>query len=93
MIRASEGTETENEMIKIHNTKDTSIDLSGWTLSDGEGTYKIPPNTIIPTRGYWTVYGSTYNPSKESNGLGLTDKHDYIVLLDKDNKIIDKYSW
>jgi len=93
VVYAPNAKELEEEKIRIHNTKNTSIDLSGWMLSDGEGTYKIPQNTIIPAKGHWTVFGSTYNATKDPKGLCLANKHNYAVLLDKNGKIIDKYSW
>lgn len=93
VIYAPNEKELEEEKIRVHNTKNTSVDLSGWTLSDGEGAYKIPQNTIIPAKGHWTIFGSTYNSAKEAKGLALANKHNYVVLLDRNGKIIDKYSW
>jgi len=87
------GPEPDDEMIKLKNTGTTTADISGWRLTDEEGTYIIPSGTTIAPGGYWTVYGSTYNPTRYTRGLYLANTHDSLTLLDQNGNIIDQYSW
>jgi len=87
------GPEPDDEMIKLKNTGTTTVDISGWRLTDGEGTYVIPSGTTITSGGYWTVYGSTYNPTRYTRGLYLANTHDSVTLLDQSGNIVDYYSW
>jgi len=87
------GPEPDDEMIKLKNTGTTTVDISGWRLTDGEGTYIIPNGTTITSGGYWTVYGLTYNPTRYTRGLYLANTHDSVTVLDQNGNVIDQYSW
>ncbi|MDP6634354.1 MAG: lamin tail domain-containing protein, partial [Phycisphaerae bacterium] len=51
------------DVIELHNTTGSPIDIGGWFLSDGGGDYakfEIPPGTIIPDGGYAVFYEGHY---------------------------------
>jgi competence protein ComEC len=87
------GQEPDEEMIKLCNRGSYSIDIGGWILTDGEGSYTIPMGTTISAGGSWTVYGSTYNPTGYTRGLYLNNKHDEVLLYDAGGSLVDVYSW
>lgn len=63
----------QQDMIELHNTGASPVDLSGWYLSslavpdtetDLKG-YRIPDNTIIPAGGYISFGEATYSPASQ----------------------------
>lgn len=86
------GPEPDNEVITLCN-KGGAIDLGGWVLSDGEGSYVIPEGTVLSAEGEWSIYGSTYNPSRNPKGLFLNNRHDEVLLLNPKGELADVYAW
>ena len=70
-----------------------AVDIGGWKLTDGEGEYTIPSGTTIAVGSSWSVFGSTYNPTRYTQGLYLANNHDEVILKDTVGNIIDEYSW
>ncbi len=87
------GQEPDDEMISLKNTGATAADISGWRLTDGEGNYSIPDGTILSPGGVWSVYGSTYNPTRNTRGLFLANSGDEVKLYDENGELVDSYSW
>lgn len=87
------GEEPADEMIKICNSGSTAIDIGGWELTDGEGTYDIPAGTTIQPGSSWSVFGRTYNPTRYTRGLYLANTHDSVILIDNNRNIIDQKQW
>ncbi len=87
------GTEPDNELIKLCNQGSLTVDIGGWWLTDGEGTYTIPSGTTLTAGSSWSVYGSTYNPTSYTRGLYLANSHDDVILYDKDGIKVDEYHW
>jgi len=75
------------------NQGNSAVDIGGWRLIDGEGTYTIPSGTTIAVGSSWSVFGSTYNPTRYTRGLYLNNDHDEVILTDTAGNIIDEYSW
>ena len=73
----------ENEWIEIYNFSTTSIDLDGWTLSDGVGVIASPTGTVNPSSFF--VIDLTSN---KLNNLG-----DIIILKNIDEEVIDQVSY
>ena len=51
------GKDTGNEWIVLYNPSEIEVDMSRWTLETAHGrkvTVRIPQDTIIPPRDYWT---------------------------------------
>jgi len=87
------GQEPDNELIKLCNQGSSSVDIGGWRLTDGEGTYTIPSGTTITAGSSWSVYGSTYNPTRYTRGLYLANSHDDVILYDKAGIKVNEYHW
>lgn len=87
------GQEPDNELIKLCNQGSSTVDIGGWRLTDGEGTYTIPSGTTITAGSSWSVYGSTYNPTRYTRGLYLANSHDDVILYDKAGIKVNEYHW
>lgn len=82
------------EWVELHNTTISPIDISGWTLTDGEGDLVLPAGTIIPATGYLVVSATdavgipsavvVVNPSFVLNNSG-----DGVALFDASMALID----
>jgi hypothetical protein len=87
------GPEPDDELIKLCNQGSSAVDIGGWRLTDGEGTYTIPSGTTLTAGSSWSVFGSTYNPTRYTQGLYLANSHDKVILFNKDGIKIDEYHW
>jgi hypothetical protein len=85
----------DTEYITLKNYNEEAIYIGDWWLTDDEprGIYIIPQGTVITAGGTWTVYGSEYNPSRDTQGLWLNNRNDCIKLYNSDNKLIDSACW
>ena len=96
--------EPDNEWIEIYNYGNTSENLSGWKLSDGEDEFIIPDGTSIDALGYVVfersesatvvsgiVYGDSAPSLKLQNLLGVVT--DQITLSDHNNLVIDEVNY
>lgn len=100
------GSEPGSEWFELYNPTENSIDISGWELTDGEGTFVFPPSTIIPSGGYFiavhtiTTFNITYpgiTPDLEYStidvgNVSLANGGDELTLSDS-GTIIDFVSW
>jgi len=84
------GDEPDDEYIKLHNRSDERVSIAGWLLTDGEGSYRIPRGTEIGPHGFWTVYGSTYNPTGCPVCLYLANEGDCVQLLEAGANLTDE---
>ena len=81
------------ECIQLLDISSAPIDIGGWRLSDLEGSYAFPPDTIISPNDPYEVCIDTYNPSYDPQGLFLNDEHDEVFLITPDGRIIDERVW
>lgn len=81
------------ECIQILDVSSAPIDISGWRLSDLEGSYTFPPETIIEPDDPYEICIETYNPTSDPQGLFLNDDHDEVFLITPDGRIIDERVW
>jgi len=96
--------EATAEWIEVHNATDQSIDIAGWTLTDGAGELvRILPDAnvlVVPARGYKVLGRSA---DKDVNGgvdvdwawgtaLTLSVPADRILLMWNGNEI-DRVAW
>jgi hypothetical protein len=79
--------------INLINISSAPVDISGWSLSDLEGSYIFPTDTIISPDEPYEVCIDTYNPTYDPQGLFLNDDHDEVLLITPDGKIIDERIW
>jgi len=95
------GGQTMWEHVILENTGQRAIDLSNWTISDGEGTWWIPRGSSVPPRGrislsenatgFQTLRGMPPDILAESSGrFGLADKGDDLTLFDATGAAVDQ---
>jgi len=93
------GNESTNEWMEIYNYGSSSIDLTGYTVSDNNGTFVFPSGTIAPGeaiilaqgpdafRANWpTVTAQVFGPWAPIVNLANTD--DQIVLSDPSGALL-----
>ena len=99
--------EPDNEWVEIYNVGNTSQDISGWQLTDGEDVFNIPTGTTIGAMGYivfertdsaTTVtapYALTYGDSAPSlkfqNVIGVIT--DQATLKDHNGLVVDEVNY
>lgn len=67
-----------------------SMDISGWTLVDGDPTHDpivIPAGITIESGGYWSIYTDV---DPDHFGLGGTDS---VILRDAGGALVDSTAW
>ncbi|HRN95977.1 MAG TPA: lamin tail domain-containing protein [Candidatus Levybacteria bacterium] len=76
-----------NEFIELFNTGDSEIDISGWILSDTQGsvTSFVIPNTILSGRSFISFRRSQTNITLNNTGDG--------IVLKNGEQIIDEISF
>ncbi len=87
------GPQPDDEMISLMNTGVDVADISGWILTDGEGSYTIPEGTTIGPGEVWSVYGITYNPTGNTQGMYLNNEHDEVILKNSAGEVMGETSW
>ena len=95
------GRDSVEEWIELYNPTASSVDLSGWTLSDNSRTYTIASGTIIPaggflifarsTSGFFNLYG--FNPDFGDLNLALGNNGDLVSLKNTSGTEIDFVAW
>ncbi|MEJ6614684.1 MAG: lamin tail domain-containing protein [Saprospiraceae bacterium] len=83
----SPGIDNEFEFVEFLNTSNASITVSGWTFTDGEGTYTFPDPTIIPAGGFWVIEAGAIGDVSNSNdvfatGIALSNSGETVTLED-----------
>lgn len=84
-----EGDDGEGEWIEIFNSARQSVDLSGWTLDDGEGgskPYSIPSGTMIDEESYVLF-------TREDTKLSLNNTNDKVRLFAPNKSLVDSIAY
>jgi len=81
------------ECVQLLNISTSTLDLAGWTISDLEGTYTFPAETLVHPDDPYRVCIDTYNPTNDAQGLNLNDVHDEVFLSTPEGKIVDEVVW
>jgi hypothetical protein len=81
------------ECIQLLDISSAVIDISGWRLSDLEGSYYFPSYTIINPGDPYEICFDTYNPTGDPQGMYLHDEYDQVFLITPDGRIIDEWVW
>jgi cardiolipin synthase len=95
------GGQTMWEHAILMNTGDHAIDLSNWTLSDGEGVWRLPLGSSVPSgerisisenaTGFQTLRGRPPDILAEASGrFSLADKGDDLTLYDASRAAVDQ---
>lgn len=98
------GTDSVEEWIELYNNSLVTVDLSGWKITDNNGsgsTYTIPPGyTIAPgtyftiavdSSGFTALYG--YNADLYGYIPGLNNDGDALILTNKPGVAMDAAAW
>lgn len=77
------------DAIELYNPTDQPVDISGWYLSDSLNNlqkFRIPPNTVIPPKGFKVFYEYEFNSDPGVNPLAfaLSSTGDQIYLSTAD---------
>jgi beta-lactamase superfamily II metal-dependent hydrolase len=78
------GTDTGTEKVELYNPSNTSIDVSGWTISSAAGrtaTVVINEGTTITSKGYLIV-GRDSQQWLDNTGEGIDLRNDLGILID-----------
>ena len=81
------------ECIQLLNVTAAAIDITGWQISDLEGSYEFPLDTILYPDEPYEICNDTYNPTEDPRSLYLNDEHDQLLLILPDGRIIDEHVW
>ena len=92
------------EWVEIYNPTNSSVDISGWKIEDGDSDDTIPSVSPIPAGGYVVIRGNTSSVvipntailitlSNASIGSGLNDPGDLIRLKDPSGLTVDEISY
>ena len=90
---------SQDEFVELVNSSAASIDLSGWTLSDGTATrHTFPPGTMVGAGCAIVVFGGGHPPINLFGGavvqvastglLGLNNNGDAVTLRDASAAIV-----
>lgn len=100
------GNNPQNEWIELYNPTSTTIDLTGWTVTDNNSSDTIPSGTNIlagsflivtpesQTFNVWTGVPVSQRVILGSNiGNGLADSGDRVILKNASGSIVDSMSY
>lgn len=78
--------------VELSNESASSVNLSGWSLGvDGESPYRLPEGTVIPARGYLTVYCDKAGKGLHTS-FRLATGAGYVALFDTSGDAVDVMS-
>jgi hypothetical protein len=85
-------------MVKLYNQGNDDVNLLGYKLIDyRDKFYKITASigdVVIPEGGYWTIYGTKFNPEgQRSTGVYFPAEKGSVFLMDASENMIDKAGW
>ena len=89
VLPSPEGSDADNEWIELFNQNDFTVDLSGWKISDIEGTTKVyifPKETNIKAQSFLLL-------SRTESKITLNNNGDGLNLIQPNNNIIDSVDW
>jgi hypothetical protein len=84
----------EEDWFELYNADTVSIDISGWTLSDGMNNYTFVPGTSVPASAYLVRIRSTLSaPQLDSFEFGFSKKGENLTLYTDTNAKVDQTAW
>ena len=98
------GTDSVEEWIELYNNSLVTVDLSGWKITDNNGsgsTYTIPPGYTIAPGTYFTIavdstgFTALYGYDADLYGYipGLNNDGDALILANKSGVEMDAVAW
>lgn len=72
-------------------------DLTGWSVTDGEGTWMLPPCFDVcwftGNQSLWDAYDGPSAIQWDEPDLGLSNDGEWLRLLDPDGNVADEMEW
>lgn len=91
------GEDAAEEYVELYNHSNQNLDLSGYSISDNIGTYKIPAGTTVPAgsriiiaanqAGFQALFG--LQPDLAGMNLSLSNSGDQLTLKDASGNTLD----
>ncbi len=75
---------TGNEWVELYNKTDASVDISGYTIGNGNTSQTIPTNTTIDANGYFVYQLTT---------ASLNNSGDEVNLYQSNGTLIDSFTY
>jgi phospholipase D-like protein len=82
-----------NQCVELLNLSPTPIDIAGWTLSDLEGDYVFPEETLLLPDDPYMICIETFNSENDLLALYLDPDRDEVFLITPDGKIVSEVIW
>lgn len=94
------GSDSEEEWVELYNNSPIAIDLSGWKITDNNGSgtsYTLPQGSVVASGTYFTItvnstgFNNLYGYNADAAGAlpGLNNDGDALVLKNKNGVIMD----
>jgi beta-lactamase superfamily II metal-dependent hydrolase len=98
------GTDSAEEWIELYNDSVVTMDISGWTITDNNGsgaTFTIPAGTFIQPGTYLTIavdsvgFNALYGYDADVYGSipALNNTGDALILKDNTGTVVDAAAW
>ncbi len=98
------GTDSDEEWVELYNGTSNTVDLSGWTITDNNGTgssITLPSGTTIQSGTYLTIatnqagFNALYSFDADIYGSlpALNNTGDALLLSDNTSSLIDAVAW
>ena len=98
------GTDSVEEWIELYNNSPMEVDISGWTITDNNGsgsTYTIPSGKTMAAYSYYTIalnstgFNNLYGRDADLYGTfsSLNNDGDALILKDGDGTVKDAVAW
>lgn len=100
VLYAPSGPDPNGEWVEIYNAGGTAVDLSGYVLSDGEGTLILPSFTLNPNS--YAVYAKDaatftanygFAPNFSGSSIALGNDGDELALYNASSTLVDSVAW
>ncbi|NIP34373.1 MAG: hypothetical protein GWN18_05495, partial [Thermoplasmata archaeon] len=101
LVAVHPGGAREWEHVILENTGNHPTDLSGWTLGDGEGTWTLPPGSMLApgervtvgvnNSAFQLLWGRSLDlVAARARSFCLADRGDSLVLQDEGGRVVDQ---
>jgi hypothetical protein len=81
------------DWLELYNGTDTTVDLSGWVITDGFEPFEVPAGTTIAAGGYLLVWCDGDEDGPLHAPFKLSKEVDAVELLDASGDPVDRVGW
>lgn len=85
-----------HDYFELHNTTSSTIDLSGWFVSDNDGQpiqWRLPDGLTLGAGEYKIIYASGLDraePDEPHTNFGLSSEGEVLILADPQGRVVDR---